>query len=89
MQIKEMNGSKAFPFVFLSTRSKSLKKDETRKKTCFWAMMKNLFLWRFLHENGIKRNPMHAAVTQSSSQEVPLPSIFHMVKSQRAAGHRP
>ena len=30
-------------------------------------MMKNSFFWRFLHENRMKRNPMHAAETHSSS----------------------
>ena len=41
-----------------------------RQKTpSFWAMMKNSFFWRFLHENGMKPNPIHAAETHSSSPE--------------------
>ena len=39
-----------------------------QKTTSFWAMLKNLFFWRFLHENGMKRNPIHAAETHISSQ---------------------
>ena len=39
-----------------------------RQKTpSFWAMLKNSFFWRFLHENGMKRNPIQAAETHSSS----------------------
>ena len=32
-------------------------------------MMKNSFFWRFLHENGMKPNPIHTAETHSSSGE--------------------
>ena len=42
-----------------------------RQKTpSFWAMLKNSFFWRFLHENGMKRNPIQAAVTHSSAEIV-------------------
>ena len=41
-----------------------------RQKTpSFWAMLKNSFFWRFLHENGLKRNPIHTAETHSSSYD--------------------
>ena len=33
-------------------------------------MMKNSFFWRFLHENGMKPNPIHAAETHSSNGKV-------------------
>ena len=43
-----------------------------RQKTpSFWAILKNLFFWRFLHENGMKPNPIHAAETHSSTLNPP------------------
>ena len=46
-----------------------------RQKTpSFWAMLKNSFFWRFLHENGMKRNPIHAAETHNSI--TPEPGLF-------------
>ena len=41
-------------------------KMKHQKTTHFWAMMKKLFFGRFLHENGMKRNPIHAAETHNS-----------------------
>ena len=54
-----------------------------RQKTpSFWAMLKNSFFWRFLHENGMKRNPIHAAETHSSNQHRYLPQHHHRYISQ-------
>ena len=39
-----------------------------RQKTpSFWAMLKKSFFRRFLPENGMKRNSVHAAETRSST----------------------
>ena len=52
-----------------------------RQKTpSFWAMLKNSFFWRFLHENGMKRNPVHAAETHSSTGDIAL-NYMHFLGS--------
>ena len=51
-----------------------------RQKTpSFWAMLKNSFFWRFLHENGMKWNPIHAAETHSSNHNCIAVNIIIIV----------